>query len=167
VTSIRSIALLVLPALLFCVSPPTVAAYSCSISTGGSINFLTYDPNAAPPTANATITLTCTHLGGGNEQIPWTMPLSNGSSGTCLGAVGRTMQRQASPAATVGYNIYQNSTAAEWGNAGCGTFPGGTLQVNNGNPVRSTVQTLRGVLPAGQLVPSGFYLETLVLTVTF
>ena len=164
-TSIRSIALLVWPALL-CVSTPTFAAYSCSISSGGSINFLSYDASSLL-TANATITLTCTHLSGGNENIAWTMPLSNGSSGTCLGPVGRTMQRQASPAATVGYNIYQNSTAAEWGNAGCGSFPGGTLQVNNGNPVRSTVQTLRGVMPAGQLVPAGLYLETLVLTVTF
>ncbi len=76
------------------------------------------------------------------------------------------MQRQVAPVATVGYNIYQNSTSIEWGNAGCGTFPGGTLQINNGNPVRSTIQTLRGVMPSGQLVPAGVYLETLVLTVT-
>jgi spore coat protein U-like protein len=148
------------------VSTTAFAAYSCSVSTGGSINFLTYDSISAL-TANSTVTLTCTHLSGGNEQIPWTMTLSSGSSGTCLGATGRTMQRQVAPAATVGYNIYQNSTSAEWGNTGCGTFPGGTLQVNNGNPVRSTVQTLRGVMPAGQLVPAGSYLETLVLTVTF
>jgi spore coat protein U-like protein len=77
------------------------------------------------------------------------------------------MQRQATPAATVGYNIYQNSTSIEWGNLGCGTFPGGTVQVNNGHPVDSTVQTLRGVMPGGQLVPAGSYLESLVLTVTF
>jgi len=158
--------MLVWPVLL-CISERALAAYSCSVSSGGSINFLTYDPNTAPPTANATITLTCNHLSGGNADIPWTMTLSNGSSGTCLGVTGRTMQRQASPAATVGYNIYQNSTSAEWGNTGCGTFPGGTLKVNNGNPVESTVQTLRGVMPAGQLVPSGSYAETLVLTVTF
>ena len=161
----RSLALLVSSALL-CISAPAFAAYSCSVSSGGSINFLTYDA-ASTLTANATITLTCTHLGGGAENIPWTMTLSNGSSGTCFGAMGRTMQRQTSPAATVGYNIYQNSTSVEWGNTGCGTFPGGTLQINNGNPVRSTVQTLRGVMPAGQLVPSGAYLETLVLTVAF
>jgi spore coat protein U-like protein len=166
VKSIRSVAMLVWPALLF-ISAPAFAAYSCSVSSGGSINFLTYDPNTAPPTANSTITLTCNHLSGGNENISWTMTLSNGSSGTCLGPTGRTMQRQASPAATVGYNIYQNSTSVEWGNAGCGTFPGGTMSVNNGHPVESTIQTLRGVMPAGQLVPSGTYLETLVLTVTF
>lgn len=154
------------PVLLF-ISEPAFAAYSCSVSSGGSINFLTYDPNTAPPTANATITLTCNHLGGSNAVIPWTMTLSNGSSGTCLGATGRKLQRQASPAATIGYNIYQNSTSVEWGNAGCGTYPGGTMQVNGGHPVELTVQTLRGVMPAGQLVPSGTYLETLVLTVTF
>ena len=163
--SARSLTLLAWSALL-CVSTPALAAYSCSVSSGGSINFLSYDSSSAL-TANSTVTLTCTHLSGGNENIAWTMTLSNGSSGTCLGATGRTMQRQVAPVATVGYNIYQNSTSIEWGNAGCGTFPGGTLQVNNGNPVRSTVQTLRGVMPAGQLVPAGTYLETLVLTVTF
>lgn len=151
---------------LWCMTPPALAAYSCSVSTGGSVNFLSYDATSAL-TANATITLTCTHLSGGNASIPWTMTLSNGSSGTCLGATGRTMQRQTSPAATVGYNIYQNATSTVWGNIGCGTFPGGTLSVNNGNPVRSTMQTLRGVMPAAQLVPAGSYLEVLVLTVTF
>ncbi len=35
------------------------------------------------------------------------------------------------------------------------------------NPCDSTAQTLRGVMPAGQLVPAGSYLETLVLTVAF
>lgn len=152
---------------LLSVSAPAIAAYSCNVSSGGSVNFLTYDPNAAPPTANATVTLTCTHLSGGRETILWAMTLSNGSSGTCLGAAGRTMQRQAIPAATVGYNIYQNSTSVEWGNLGCGTFPFGIFRVTNGNPVASTVQTLRGVMPAGQLVPAGSYLETLVLTVVF
>ena len=148
------------------VGAPAFAAYSCGISTGGSINFLSYDATSGL-TANATVTLTCTHLSGGLETIPWTMTLSNGSSATCLGATGRTMQRQTSPAATVGYNIYQNATSVEWGNTGCGTFPGGTLRVTNGIPVRSTLQTLSGVMPAGQLVPAGTYLEVLVLTVTF
>lgn len=158
---------LILALALLCASAPGFAAYSCGVSSGGSINFLTYNPNAAAPTANATVTLMCTHLSGGRETIPWAMTLSNGSSGTCLGATGRTMLRQASPTATVGYNIYQNSLPAEWGNIGCGTFPFGVLRVTNGNPVDSTVQTLRGVMPAGQLVPAGSYLETLVLTVVF
>ncbi len=146
---------------------PAFGAYSCSVSTGGSINFLSYDPNGASLTASATITLTCTHLSGGAQDITWTMPLSNGSSGTCLGATGRTMQRQTLPATTIGYNIYQNSTTIEWGNAGCGTFPAGTMKVTNGQPMQSTVQTLRGVVPTNQLVPAGAYSETLVLTITF
>jgi spore coat protein U-like protein len=143
---------------------PVQAAYSCSVSMSGSINFLTYDPSGAPPTASATVTLTCNHLGGGNEFINWTMPLSNGSSGTCAN---RQMQRQAAPVDLLNYNIYQNSTATVWGNASCGTFPSGQLQINNGNPVRSTTQTMSGVLPAGQNVSVGSYLDTLVLTVTF
>ena len=163
--SIQRLALFVCGALAS-FSTPVFAAYSCSVSSGGSINFLSYDSTSAL-TANATVTLACTHLGGGAENIPWTMTLSNGSSGTCLGATGRTMQRQVTPAATVGYNIYQNSTTVEWGNTGCGTYPGGTLRVTNGNPVQSTVQTLRGVMPAAQLVPAGSYSETLLLTVMF
>lgn len=148
------------------VSAPASAAYSCGVSTGGSVNFLTYDSISAV-TANATMTLTCTHLAGGRENVPWSMTLSNGSSNACTGALGRTMQRVTLPAATLGYNIYQGSSSAVWGNAGCGTFPGGTISITNGKPVESTVQTLRGVIPAGQLVPAGAYLETLTLTVTF
>jgi len=161
----RSTALL-LALVLLGVSAPASAAYSCSVASSGSVNFLTYDSISAV-TANATITLTCTHLGGGRERVSWSMMLSNGSSNTCTGALGRTMQRQTLPAATLGYNIYQGSSSAIWGNAGCGTFPGGTMSLTNGHPVRSTVQTLRGVIPAGQLVPVGAYLETLQLTVTF
>lgn len=163
--SIQRLALLVCGALAS-VSTPAFAAYSCSVTSGGSVNFLSYDSTSAL-TANATVTLTCTHLAGGAENIPWTMTLSNGSSGTCLGATGRTMQRMVVPAATVGYNIYQNSTATEWGNTGCGTYPVGLMRVTNGKPVDSTLQTLRGVMPAGQLVPAGSYSETLLLTVTF
>ena len=144
---------------------PAGAAYSCSVSTSGSINFLTYDPFGPNTTASATVTLTCTHLSGGNENIAWTMPLSNGSAGTCTT---RQMQRQsAPPTASLNYNIFQNATPTVWGNAGCGTFPTGTLQVNNGNPVRSTTQTMSGVVPNGQIQPVGNYLDTLVLTITF
>jgi len=140
------------------------AAYTCSVSTGGSINFLTYDPFAPSAAASSTVTLTCQHLSGGNELINWAMTLTNGSSGTCAT---RQMQHQSSPAATLDYNIYQNSTTNIWGNGSCATFPSGTMQINNGNPVRSVSQTIRGVLPNGQSAPIGNYLDSLVLTVTF
>lgn len=143
---------------------PTFAAYSCNVSSSGSINFLTYDPFGPALTASASVTLTCSHLGGGNEFINWTMPLSNGSSGSCSN---RQMQRQSTPAAALDYNVYQGATSTVWGNGSCGSFPSGQIQVNGGNPVRSTTQTMRGVLPAGQTVPAGSYLDTLVLTVTF
>lgn len=143
---------------------PALSAYSCSVSGGGSIDFLTYDPFGAPATASTTVTLTCNHLGGGNEFVNWTMTLTNGSSGTCTT---RQMQRQGAPSAALDYNVYQGATSTVWGNASCATFPSGTLQLNNGNPVRSTAQTLRGVLPAGQSVPAGSYIDSLVLTVAF
>jgi spore coat protein U-like protein len=143
---------------------PSFAAYSCMVSSSGAINFLTYDPFGPAPTASATVTLTCTHLGGGNEFINWTMTLSNGSSGSCAN---RQMQRQSMPAATLDYNVYQGATSTVWGNGSCGSFPSGQLQVNNGNPSAFTTQTMRGVLPAGQTAPVGSYLDTLVLTVSF
>jgi spore coat protein U-like protein len=143
---------------------PAQAAYSCSVSSGGSINFLTYDPLGPAATASATVTLTCTHLGGGNEFINWTMTLSNGSAGACAT---RQMQRQTSPAATLDYNVYQGATSTVWGNVSCASFPSGQLRVNNGNPLTSTTQTMRGVLPTGQSVPIGSYLDSLVLTVSF
>jgi spore coat protein U-like protein len=146
------------------VTTPAGAAYSCAVSAAGSINFLTYDAFGPDTTASASVTLTCTHLSGGNENIPWTMTLSNGSAGTCTT---RQMQRQTAPAASLNYNVYQNSTTDVWGNVGCGTYPSGTLQVNNGNPVRATTQTLRGVVPTGQIQPVGNYLDSLILTVTF
>jgi len=149
---------------LAAMATPALGAYSCGVSGGGSIDFLAYDPFGVPATASTTVTLTCNHLGGGNEFINWTMTLTNGSSGTCTA---RQMQRQGSPSAALGYNVYQGATSTVWGNASCMTFPSGTLQVNNGNPAASTIQTMRGVLPAGLCVPAGNYVDSLVLTVSF
>jgi spore coat protein U-like protein len=143
---------------------PAQAAYTCSVTTGGSLNFLVYDPFATPATASSDVTIACRHLGGGNEFISWAMTLSNGSSGTCTA---RQMQRQASPAAILNYNVFQGATSSVWGNLSCASFPSGTLQVNNGNPNASDFRTMRGVLPNGQDVPAGTYLDSLVLTVTF
>jgi len=153
-----------LAAALTGLAAPSYAAYSCQVSSSGALNFLTYDPFGPAPTASATVTLTCTHLGGGNEFINWAMTLSNGSSGSCAN---RQMQRQSSPPATLDYNVYQGATSTVWGNGSCASFPSGQLQINNGNPVRETTQTMRGVLPAGQTAPVGSYLDTLVLTVSF
>lgn len=153
-----------LAATLTWLAAPSQAAYTCQVATSGAIDFLTYDPFSPAPTASATVTLTCTHLGGGNEFINWAMTLSNGSSGSC---VNRQMQRQSSPPATLDYAVYQGATSTVWGNGSCASFPSGQLQINNGNPVRSTAQTMRGVLPAGQTAPIGSYLDALVLTVSF
>ena len=145
-------------------APPASAAYTCSVSADGSINFLTYDPLAPDATASGSVTLVCRHVSGGNNFVNWSMSLSNGSSGNCNA---RQMQRQTAPAATLSYNIFHNSTSAIWGSFSCGTPVSATAQINNGSPVFSTTQTMRGVLPAGQNVPSGTYLDTLVLTVSF
>ncbi|HKO67728.1 MAG TPA: spore coat protein U domain-containing protein [Burkholderiaceae bacterium] len=145
---------------------PVNAAVSCSVSTTGAMNFMTYDPLSA---ANATVTVTLNCLNNpppGGVTVNWAMQLTNGSSGICVGATGRTMQRQPALDATIGYNIYQNATSIVWGNAGCGTFPSGSFTIN-GNNSFAVNQTMTGVAPSGQFVPAGTYSETLQLTVSF
>jgi spore coat protein U-like protein len=144
--------------------------YGCVASSSGTLNFLTYDPVSAAPSATATVTLTCTHTGGGAVGVNWKMELTNGSSNPpcSLSATGRVMRRQPGLDATLGYNVYKNATEEIWGNDVCGTPLTGTLpNISNGQPVQSTIQTMRGVIPAGQQVPSGTYSDTLQLTITF
>lgn len=164
------IAARVLPGLLgtalFVATLPADAAVSCSVSTTGAMNFMTYDPLSA---ANATVTVTLNCQNNpppGGVTVNWSMRLTNGSSGTCVGATGRSMQRQPALDVTIGYNIYQNATSTVWGNAGCGTFPSGSFDIN-GNNSFAVNQTMTGVAPAGQFVPAGNYSETLQLTVSF
>ena len=145
---------------------PAGAAVSCSVSTTGAMNFMTYDPVSAANAA-VTVTLNCqNNPPPGGVTVNWAMQLTNGSSGTCVGATGRTMRRQPALDATIGYNIFQNATSSVWGNAGCGTFPSGSFTIN-GNNSFAVDQTMTGVAPSGQFVPAGNYSETLLLTVTF
>ena len=155
-----------LAAALFVATLPANAAVSCSVSTTGAMNFMTYDPLSA---ANATVTVTLNCQNSpppGSATVNWSMQLTNGSSGTCVGATGRTMRRQPALDATIGYNIYQNATSIVWGNAGCGTFPSGSFGIS-GNNSFAVNQTMTGVAPSGQFVPAGNYSETLQLTVSF
>jgi spore coat protein U-like protein len=146
--------------------------YSCVVSPASlNVAFGAYDPTSlTPATANASITLTCTHQSGGAQQVNWAMQLSNGSSGACSGAMGRTLQRVGSPSDTIGYNIYQGSIGGGvWGNVGCGTFPSGNFNVTPGGPnqIRSVSQTLFGQIPINQFAPAGNYTDPLVLTISF
>jgi spore coat protein U-like protein len=147
-------------------------AYSCVLSAASiDVAFGAYDPvSLTPRTTNASITLTCTHQSGGAQQVNWAMELSNGSSGTCSGASGRTLRRVGSPTDMIGYNIYQGSLGGGvWGNVGCGTFPSGSFNVTPGGPgrIRSVSQTLFGQIPINQFAPAGSYTDPLVLTISF
>ena len=155
-----------LAAALFVATLPANAAVSCSVSTTGAMNFMTYDPLSA---ANATVTVTLNCQNNpppGNSTVTWSMQLSNGSSGTCVGAPDARCGVSRRVDATIGYNIYQNATSIVWGNAGCGTFPSGSFSLN-GNGSFAVTQTMSGVMPSGQFVPAGNYAETLQLTVSF
>ena len=155
-----------LGAALFAAAMSANAVVSCSVSTTGAMNFMTYDPVSAANAA-VTVTLNCqNNPPPGGVTVNWSMQLTNGSSGTCVGATGRTMRRQPALDATIGYNIFQNATSTVWGNAGCGTFPSGSFTIN-GNNSFAVNQTMTGVAPSSQFVPAGNYSETLLLTVTF
>lgn len=146
-------------------SPPAIAAFTCSVTAPGSINFLVYNPASGTPSLGSTdVTLTCTHVSGGVERIDWTMVLTNGASGNCNA---RTL---AGTSDTLNYNVYQNNLAGGvWGNAGCATFPAGRLTVGpgGGNGTRSTTQTLFGQIPIGQYVSAGVYADSLLLTIEY
>ena len=146
------------------------AGIFCGVTylTGTSIPFTPYDPLAGS-TGSMQFRIDCNVVPPGGGSTTATMSLSNGSSGTCLGPLGRTMNRQnAPPAATLGYNIFVGASTVEWGNAACGTAPTVTLKVNPGSsPTDTSTQTLRGAIPTGQFVPDGTYSETLMLTIQF
>ena len=141
------------------------AQHSCDASIGTSVAFGIYDAtsgSASVATTNAS--LTCTHLGGGAQKIDWDMQLTNGGSGSCAA------RRMAGPGGDfLNYNIYVNNIAGGvWGNAGCGAFPSGQIQVTSGQPVQTATRTLFGQLPTGQLnAGAGVYTDALTLTITF
>jgi spore coat protein U-like protein len=145
--------------------PAGAQAYSCSVTAPGAVNFGAYNPSSGTPLlASTTTTLTCTHVSGGAQSIDYTMTLTNGNSGNCNA---RTLTR---PGDSLSYNIYQDSIAGGvWGNAGCATFPSGTIRVTNGAPnnVKSVTVTLYGQVPISQFVSSGTYSDTLTLTFTY
>ena len=140
------------------------SAQTCTVSGGGTINFLIYNPGAASPSrASTTVTLECTpNLGASaRKNVNWTMELSNGSSGNCNA---RTMTGPG----TINYNIYQDVAASVvWGNAGCGTFPSGTMLVNSGASNEIVTRTLFGRIPIGQFVSAGTYNDPLQVTIVY
>jgi spore coat protein U-like protein len=166
----KTLAHLCLAVLLAGVCHGASAGISCGVTylTGTAIPFTPYDPLGSS-TGSMQFRIDCNVLPPGGGSTTATMSLSNGSSGTCLGPLGRSLIRQsAPPAATLGYNIFVGASSVEWGNAGCGTAPTVTLNVNPGSsPTDTSTQTLRGVIPSGQFVPDGTYSETLTLTIQF
>ena len=144
---------------------PVMAAFSCTVTSPGAVNFLVYNAaSGTPALASTNVTLTCNHIAGGLERIDWSMVLTNGSSGNCNA---RTMT---GPGSSLNYNIYQNSVAGGvWGNAGCATFPAGRLRVGPGagSGTDSTTQVLFGQIPINQFVGAGVYSDSLLLTIEY
>ena len=156
-----------LAAIIFVIvaSATASAQYSCTVSAGGTINFLSYNAaSGTPAVASSSATLPCNYASGGAQKIDWVMTLSNGGSGNCNA---RTL---AGPSSLLNYNIYQDSIAGGvWGNLACATYPFGSMTVGPGagNGTRTVTKTLYGQIPISQFVSSGTYNDALVLTITY
>jgi spore coat protein U-like protein len=142
---------------------PARALVSCTTAATG-VNFGVYDPLSASATlANGTVSVTCNLLGGGAVNVPVTVSLSTGVSGTYAP---RAMQ---SGAYSLGYNLYWSTAYTQvWGDGTGGSFYGGaTLSLSPSSPSQTVSGTMYGRMPAGQDVGAGSYVDTIVITVSY
>ena len=123
--------------------------------------FGTYDPIVAnlstPLDATGTVTTTCTS--GANPQVTLGQG-SNPGGGSSDAAPVRQMSAGGSN--FLSYALYQQSgRTTAWGNTS-GTAPSSVPGTG-----LAQVFTVYGRIPAGQIVPTGSYADTVVATVTF
>jgi len=144
-------------------APLAHAAVSCTVSATGPA-FGIYNPLSGTPTyANGTVTATCTLLSGGTTTVNLVSSYSTGSSGIYSN---RTM---VSGASLLNYNIYFDAAYSQIRGNGTGGSQTGSasLTLTPGNRTGQAQGTLYGRIPAGQDVPAGSYLDTIVVTVTY
>ena len=135
---------------------PAEAAISCTVSSAG-LAFGVYNVLASTAKiATGTVTVNCTgDTESANNRILF---LSGGGSGNY------NARRMLSGASQLTYQIYSNSIRTTiWGDG----F-NGTASVNLAVQVPGSASaTLYGRIPALQSVPSGSYLDTILVTVNF
>ena len=156
-------ACLALAAVLFC--RDAIAATDCSVAATG-VAFGTYDTlSTIPNDSSATVTVVCTYVSGGAQQIAYSATLSTGSSGTYA-----SRQLHAG-ALALNYNLFTNTTRTSvWGNGLGGTsLATGSFTIGPGvgNGRREVIHPVYGRIPARQDVLDGLYSDTIVVTLTF
>ena len=157
----RTAASLVLAALL-----PGVAVQagdSCSLTTSG-VAFGVYSPLSATATSmTGTLAVNCSWTPIAPTQINLAVYFSTGNSGNYTT---RTMTNGTS---NLNYNLYFNSNGtAVWGNGTGGSYYGvATITTVTQTGSGGANGTIYGIIPAGQDVTPGAYLDTIIVTVNF
>lgn len=139
------------------------AAGTCTISATGPA-FGLYNPlNAAPTTANGSVTGSCTWTGGGSTTFNLVSSYNGGNSGApanryMLSGVNRLY-----------YNLYYDAAFTQIrGDGTGGTQTGGaTITVSNANRTVTTTSTIYGRIPAAQNASPGNYSDSVTVTITF
>lgn len=129
----------------------TVVA-SCSIS-GTTIAFGNY--SGAVLTQSGTLTITCNAA-----STPYNIGLNQGTFGTAPYA-----RQMGNGAARLNYGLYQNAgLTTNWG-----TTIGTDTQVgtSSATAMTPTTTTVYGQIPAGQVVTTGAYTDTITATITY
>jgi spore coat protein U-like protein len=146
-------------------SPPSVGAVTCGVSTAG-LAFGAYDVIApAALTSTATIRLTCAR-----QATDPVVVFAAAQFFVSRGIGNNYAQRQmANGAERMNYNLYTTNTyATVWGDGSGSTGIRTTsFLLTRGNPTQSRDVTGYGRVPALQDVAAGSYADSLVVSVNF
>jgi spore coat protein U-like protein len=134
-------------------------ALSCAVSASAT-NFGSYNTlSSTPLDGTGNVRVSCSNLI--SILVNYTILLSTGSSGTYAA------RQMANGTNMLAYNLYTSAARSiVWGNGGAGTsvlsdgYLLGVLTVTQDYPVY-------GRIPAGQNVPPGAYIDTIVVTVNY
>jgi spore coat protein U-like protein len=159
-TKARLALLVTLVALLH--APLAAALVSCTTSASG-VSFGVYNPlSAAPNVANGSLSITCSLLSGLPTNVPFSVSLSTGGSGTYA------PRRLVTGSYALGYNLYSSATYTQiWGDGTGGSFFGtGSMPLTLPAPTRTVSVTMYGRIPAAQDVGPGSYADSIIVTVS-
>jgi spore coat protein U-like protein len=140
-----------------------LASADCTFSATGPA-FGLYDPlNASPTLANSSVSVTCTHTGGGATTTTMVALYTAGDSGTFPN------RYMLSGTDRLYYNLYLDAALTQIGGDGTGGTQTGSasLKVSNGQPTATVTAVIYGRIPAGQSVPPGTYTDAILVTFNY
>jgi spore coat protein U-like protein len=143
----------------------TALAVGCS-ATVSAITFGAYDLfSGSPLDSTGSVAVTCqkdTADGNNAITVNYQIAISAGSSASF------TQRSMRSGTATLGYNVYSNSTyTSVWGDGSGAAAVTGSMKLINPRDVITNQHTAYGRVPAAQDVGAGGYADTLLVTVTY